>query len=628
MATPLNAQESANPLGSNRSASTVSDIVSLVDDETQHQEADAVYHITTNRPADALTGSEDRQESIQRYQTNKSVLSNHSLHATKRRGLLARFAFLPEFKDARDYPASIKLSIVVIIALASIVGPMGTSIILPAINDMTTELNTTTLRVNIAVGIYLLSLGVFPLWWSSFSEYFGRRSVYVSSFTLLIAFSLACALAPNINCLIGFRVLAGACSASVQSVGAGTISDLYKPEERGKALGLYYLGPLMAPLLSPIIGSLLLIRWSWRSTQWFIVILSAVIDLCIIFLLPETLRKQENTELIKEILLDRRKHRNKFGIVEPKDVESSHSLEAQADDELEEMEQEETAETLERIERIATRVSQRSTYFDEQKDAAVAAAATESESPENNQTLTKRISANISFFLLRPMRALYFLQCPPVSLAISFSAISFGILYFVNMTIEYEYSRSPYNWKSLYVGFAYIPNSVTYIFASIYGGKWTDYLLRRYKESHNGFYAPEARLSYNILSAIVSFPIALMIIGWCFNYHTFWVFPLIGTGLFGYASMMTIGPTITYLVDSLPGRGATGVALNNLIRQILATIAVFIVEPLIKALGVGVLFSILTGIILVSSSALLVIKWRGDHWRENFDLLELYEKTT
>lgn len=613
-------EQLSEPRKTNRPLNPDIDEVDSLDDEDAQdldpRELTAVYHIATNAEAEEIAEAGDEPIKLQRYQSNKSILSNHLLHANKRRGLLGNLAILPEFKDARDYPQSIKLSIVVIIALASIVGPMGTSIILPAIEDMKGELNTTTLKVNVAVGIYLLSLGVFPLWWSSFSEYFGRRSIYVTSFTLLIAFSIACALAPGIDSLIGFRVLAGACSASVQSVGAGTISDLYRPEERGRALGLYYLGPLMAPLLSPIIGSLLLIKWSWRSTQWFIVILAAAIDLCIIFLLPETLRKQENNELIKEILMDRRRHRNKFGIVEERDSESSHS----------ELENRETAEDLEQIERIVSRISQRSTYFEDQASGHNGSFNRSISAGDEKRSALSKFRGNISFFFIRPLKSLYFLRCPPVALAISFSAISFGILYFVNMTIEYEYSRAPYNWKSLYVGFAYIPNSVTYIFASIYGGKWTDRLLQKYKASHNGFYAPESRLSYNILSAIVSFPVALLIIGWCFDYHTFWVTPLVGTALFGYASMMTIGPTVTYLVDSLPGRGATGVALNNLVRQILATIAVFIVEPLIKALGVGVLFSILTGIIVVSSVILLVIKWRGDYWRENFDLLALYEK--
>lgn len=68
------------------------------------------------------------------------------------------------------------------------------------------------------------------------------------------------------------RILCGAAASSVQSVGAGTISDIWKPEERGKAVGLFYLGPLCGPLFAPVIGGVLAQRWNWRATMWFIAI--------------------------------------------------------------------------------------------------------------------------------------------------------------------------------------------------------------------------------------------------------------------------------------------------------------------------------------------------------------------
>ena len=149
---------------------------------------------------------------------------------------------IPEYEDARDYPNKIKYLIVFIIAFASLAGPFGTSVMLPAIDDIVNDLNTNVSTVNVSVGIYLLSLGIFPLWWSSFSERFGRRSVYMVSFTLFVAFSIGTALSPNIAALIVLRVLQGGSSASVQAVGAGTIADLFIPQERGQAMGLYYLG--------------------------------------------------------------------------------------------------------------------------------------------------------------------------------------------------------------------------------------------------------------------------------------------------------------------------------------------------------------------------------------------------
>jgi len=72
--------------------------------------------------------------------------------------------------------------------------------------------------------------------------------------------------------LIVMRMLGGGAAASVQAVGAGTIADIWQPKERGRAMGIFYLGPLCGPLLSPVIGGVLAQRWNWRASLWCLAI--------------------------------------------------------------------------------------------------------------------------------------------------------------------------------------------------------------------------------------------------------------------------------------------------------------------------------------------------------------------
>lgn len=72
--------------------------------------------------------------------------------------------------------------------------------------------------------------------------------------------------------LIVMRMLAGGAAASVQAVGAGTIADIWLSEERGRAMGYFYLGPLCGPFLAPIIGGIIGQHWGWRATQWALAI--------------------------------------------------------------------------------------------------------------------------------------------------------------------------------------------------------------------------------------------------------------------------------------------------------------------------------------------------------------------
>ena len=93
--------------------------------------------------------------------------------------------------------------------------------------------------------------------------------------------------------LIVFRTLSGGAAASVQAVGAGTAADIWEPKERGKAMGLFFIGPICGPGLAPIIGGALSQNLGWRSTLWFLTIFGGVLLLLILFALPETVAKRQ-----------------------------------------------------------------------------------------------------------------------------------------------------------------------------------------------------------------------------------------------------------------------------------------------------------------------------------------------
>lgn len=91
---------------------------------------------------------------------------------------------------------------------------------------------------------------------------------------------------------IVMRMLAGGASASVQSVGAGAVADCWDVEERGRAMGIFFLGPICGPLIAPIVGGAIAEPLGWRSTQWALVIYSGALWVTMVFFLPETSGKK------------------------------------------------------------------------------------------------------------------------------------------------------------------------------------------------------------------------------------------------------------------------------------------------------------------------------------------------
>lgn len=146
--------------------------------------------------------------------------------------------------------------------------------------------------INLSIALFLVASALFSLWWAMLSSSFGRRLTLLVSFLLNIPLTLACGLSPNVAFLIAFRLLAGGASSSGQTVGAGVIADIWRPEERAFAMSIFYLGPVAGSLAAPLIGGLLTERFGWQSVMWFSAAQGALVFMLILVALPETMGGQ------------------------------------------------------------------------------------------------------------------------------------------------------------------------------------------------------------------------------------------------------------------------------------------------------------------------------------------------
>lgn len=126
-----------------------------------------------------------------------------------------------------------------------------------------------------------------PLFFGPLSEYVGRRPVLIGTYFLYMVFTLACALSPNFDALLVFRLLCGIAGSVPNSVLGGLYSDIYdNPDQRGKAMTLFIFtaiaGPMAGPLLS---GFAVLLSWRW---VFYVAVILAGAGLPILILIPET----------------------------------------------------------------------------------------------------------------------------------------------------------------------------------------------------------------------------------------------------------------------------------------------------------------------------------------------------
>ncbi|KAJ1642328.1 hypothetical protein IWQ61_010637 [Dispira simplex] len=98
-------------------------------------------------------------------------------------------------------------------------------------------------------------------------------------------------MANSIELLLIMRLIQSLGSSSVMAVGAGSICDIYEAKQRGRALGLFYLGALLGPVIGPIVGGYISQHLSWRWTFWVLAIFGGGILALLVLWLPETHRR-------------------------------------------------------------------------------------------------------------------------------------------------------------------------------------------------------------------------------------------------------------------------------------------------------------------------------------------------
>ncbi len=96
------------------------------------------------------------------------------------------------------------------------------------------------------------------------SNYFGRKRLLMMSVTGFTISSFLCGLAPNLPALIIFRIIQGACGGGLQPISQAVLLESFPPEDRGKAMGFWGLGIVVAPMLGPVLGGWLTDSYSWR----------------------------------------------------------------------------------------------------------------------------------------------------------------------------------------------------------------------------------------------------------------------------------------------------------------------------------------------------------------------------
>ncbi|KAH8204083.1 hypothetical protein TruAng_001765 [Truncatella angustata] len=195
--------------------------------------------------------------------------------------------------NPQNWPSGKRWSHIVVVSLLALVTNMAPTMCAPAINQINEEFGIHSSTVStLSVTLYVLGLGVGPMFISPISEVYGRLPVYHISTLVFIAFLIGNALSQNIAQFMLFRFLSGCVGGTPMALGGGSIADVTSLQTRASAMGLFSLGPLTGPspnqVLGPVIGGFVAAGLGWRWVFWLLTILGGATEIAAAIVMRET----------------------------------------------------------------------------------------------------------------------------------------------------------------------------------------------------------------------------------------------------------------------------------------------------------------------------------------------------
>jgi len=173
-------------------------------------------------------------------------------------------------------PENNKSLYVAFLALLASTPPLSTDMYLAAIPQIAVSWGIGKELVNLTLVLWFVSFSFFILVAGSLSDKYGRKPVLISGLFIFVVSSFMCALSQNVTQLIIFRILQGAGAGAPSAIVMAIVRDKFSGRERQSAFAYVMTIVALAPMVAPMIGTLLMEFFSWR----FIFITQGVMVSC------------------------------------------------------------------------------------------------------------------------------------------------------------------------------------------------------------------------------------------------------------------------------------------------------------------------------------------------------------
>src|SRR5919106_565925 len=154
--------------------------------------------------------------------------------------------------------------VAIAVMFATFMEVLDTTVVNVSLPHIASSMAATTEEATWALTSYLVANAIILPMTGWLAATFGRKRLLMLSTAGFTLASFLCGAAPNLASLVIFRIVQGMTGGALQPLSQAVLLGSFKPEERGRAVGFWGLGIVVAPILGPVFGGWLTENYSWR----------------------------------------------------------------------------------------------------------------------------------------------------------------------------------------------------------------------------------------------------------------------------------------------------------------------------------------------------------------------------
>ncbi|KAK0101288.1 hypothetical protein ONS95_006465 [Cadophora gregata] len=374
--------------------------------------------------------------------------------------------------------------------------------------------------------------GTGNLVWMPLVNKYGRRPIYIASYTLYFAVALWLSFTKVYGSFLAARILMGLASGAAETMAPLSIADVFFLHERGAVMAMYTSALSCGVAGGMIIAGLITIHNTWRTIYYVGAALIGTLLILVIFTFPET-------SYIRDIT-----------------PTTSSSETGVSDEKL-------GTTSIELAENGSRTIPKCKTYL-------------------QNLKLFSGIYTNESLLDLF-LRPIALVVLPPVLWGSLVMSVTIGFLVAVSSNVAPAFDTA-YGFVAWQTGLCFISAIIGSLIGIFAGGHLSDKVTDYFTKRNGGLREPEMRLPAIAISLITT-PLGLILFGVGIQNKLHWICPTIGLGLLNFSIVQATNVSLVYTIDCYRPIAGEVTVTSMALKSCFGFLLSFYTNPWIEKVG-------------------------------------------